>query len=149
MLSQVKSNDGYNPDVIQLPRWPVYCFLNARGDNVIRAWLKTEKVPASQRALFQQKIDSLERGGPELTPGLIVGPVAKDIYKVKIKGHKGHVQLRPMICRGPFGDSEYTLLVGAIEKDMTLRPEDCKTRAQENRKTLLADPKRRRRERID
>ena|ERR1035437_4315172 len=110
-----------NARVIFSPRWPIYFFLNPRGDNVIREWLRDEKIERTQIANFQAKIDSFERGGPNLNPGLIAGPVAKDIYKMKIKGHKGHVQLRPMLCYGPFGASEVTLLVGAIEKDFKLR----------------------------
>jgi hypothetical protein len=137
-----------NVRVIFLPRWPIYCFVSRRGENVIREWLDAEKVPRTQIANFQAKIDSFERGGPELNPGLIVGPVAKDIYKMKIKGNKGHMQLRPMLCYGPFGNTDVTLLVGAIEKDSKLRPENCKSQAQENRRTLIADRGRRRRERI-
>ena len=83
-------------------------------------------------------------------PGLIsTGPVAKDIYKMKIKGRKGHVQLRPMICRGPFGVAESTLLHGAIEKDGKLYPRDAASRAQDNRTTLRAQPTRRRHEPIN
>ncbi len=100
-------------------------------------------------AVFQAKIDAYERGGPDLNPGLIEGPVAKNIYKMKIKGNRGHVQLRPMVCYGPFLQSEVTMLVGAIEKDFKLRPENCKTQAQENREIVIADRGRRRRERID
>lgn len=135
--------------VIHFPQWPIYSFLNSRGDNIIREWLKAEKVPKTQVAVFQAKIDAYERGGPDLNPGLIAGPVAKDIYKMKIKGNKGHVQLRPIVCYGPFVNSEVTMLIGAIEKDSKLKPENCKTRAQENRNILLADRRRRRRERID
>jgi hypothetical protein len=112
--------------------------------------LRKERVPKTQVAIFQAKIDTFERGGPNLSPGLISdGPVAKNIYKMKIKGNKGHVQLRPMLCYGPFEpEAEITLLVGAIEKDRELIPRTCKADAQENRKILLADPTRRRRERL-
>ena len=68
---------------------------------------------------------------------------------MKIKGHKGHVQLRPMVCYGPFMDTEVTMLVGAIEKDFRLTPKNCKTEAQENREIVIQDRTRRRRERID
>jgi len=137
-----------NAGVILLPQWPIYCFVTHRGDNVIREWLQAEKVPKTQIANFQAKIDAYERGGPELNPGLIAGPVAKKIYKMKVKGHKGHVQLRPMLCYGPFQNSEVTLLFGAIEKDFKLRPDNCKDQAQRNREILIADPRRRRRERV-
>ena len=82
-----------------------------------------------------------------MSPGLIAGPIAKDIYKMKIKGNKGHVQLRPMLCRGPFGEHEFTLLCGAIEKDSRLT-KGAIERAQENLRALLDNPQRRRRERI-
>lgn len=134
--------------MIPFTSWRVYCFLSQRGDNVIRDWLDKEKVPIAQRADFQLKIRLLESGGPDLVPGFITEtPVAKDIYKAKIKGNKGWVQLRPLLCKGPvLMDREFTFLFGAIEKDRILIPKDCKERAQENRKILLADPSRRRHE---
>jgi hypothetical protein len=138
-----------NASVILFTQWPIYSFISHRGESVIREWLEQEKVPRTQVATFQAKIDAYERGGPDLNPGLIEGPVAKNIYKMKIKGNKGHVQLRPMVCYGPFLQSEVTMLVGAIEKDFKLRPENCKTRAQENREIVIADRGRRRRERVD
>ncbi len=146
------SSGKHNVGVIPFPhRWLVYCFITGRGANIIREWLDSERVTAAQRGNFQAKLDSLERGGPDLNPGLISEtPIAKDIYKMKIKGNKGQVQLRPMVCKGPFVlDSEYTLLCGAIERDNKLNPHDATTRAQDNRATLIADHHRRRRERID
>ena len=136
--------------VILLPKWPIYYFVDHRGQNVIRQWLRDEKVQWAQVATFQAKIDLFERGGPGLTPGFISdGPVAKNIYKMKIKGNKGHVQLRPMVCYGPFAHNEVTILFGAIEKDFKLSPKNCKEKAQENLQILIADRTRRRRERID
>ncbi|MGD0546558.1 MAG: hypothetical protein ABR991_01870 [Terracidiphilus sp.] len=120
--------------------------MSSRGENVIREWLQREKVPTAQQADFQLKIQLLESGGPDSVPGFITEtPVAKDIYKAKIKGNKGWMQLRPLLCKGPWiMDSEYTFLLGAIEKDRVLIPKDCKERAQENRRILLADRNRRR-----
>jgi hypothetical protein len=139
----------YNADVIGFPmRWKVYCFLSQRGRNVIREWLDEEKVSVQQRADFQLKIQLLEQGGPDLVPGFISEtPVAPDIYKAKIKGNKGKVQLRPMLCKGPFDmRREFTFLIGAIEKDRVLVPKNCKEKAQENRSILIACPDRRRHE---
>ncbi len=144
----INRDGNNNARVIHLPRWPIYCFLTHRWENIIKAWLESEKITRTQIAYFQAKIDAYENGGPDLNPGLIEGPVAKKIYKMKIKGNKGHVQLRPMVCYGPVADAEVTLLFGAIEKDFKLRPENCKDQAQTNRETLIADPRRRRRERI-
>lgn len=122
--------------------------MSARGANVIREWLDDEKVSIAQRADFQTRIRLLENGGPQASPGFITEtPVAKDIYKAKIKGNKGWVQLRPMLCRGPVVMQwEFTFLLGAIEKDGALRPKEWKSLAQNNLKILLADPKRRRHE---
>jgi hypothetical protein len=134
--------------VVMASQWRVFCFITHRGENIMRMWLQKEKIPRTQVAVFQAKLDTFERGGPELSPGLIFGPVAKDIYKMKIKGHKGHVQLRPMLCYGPSGQTEITLLVGAIEKGFKLVPVSCVTDAQQNRRVLLADPSRRRHESV-
>jgi hypothetical protein len=140
--------ENHNADVISSPEWRAYFFLTHRGENIIREWLDRERVQRTQIADFQAKIDAFERGGPDLSPGLIVGPVAKNIYKMRIKGNKGHMQLRPMLCYGPFGQREVRLLVGAIEKDSKLRPDNWKKLAHENRDILLADPRRRIRERL-
>ena len=138
-----------NARVIYFRRWPIYSFITQRGENIIREWLRRERVEKTQIAIFQAKIDLYERGGPDLSPGFIEGPVAKNIYKMKIKGHKGHMQLRPMVCYGPFLDTEVTMLTGAIEKDFKLRPKNCKIEAQENRKIVIGDRSRRRHERIN
>jgi transcriptional regulator with XRE-family HTH domain len=112
-----------------------------RRENVVRAWLQDERVPAAQIAVFQEKIDTLEESGPEMVPGFITEtPVGKDIYKMKIKGNKGMKQLRPMCCRGPFGPAEYTILFCAVEKDKTLVPKDAIERAQANLGELKSDP---------
>ncbi len=130
--------------------WEVYFYLGGeRRNNVIKAWLKDEAVSVAQVAAFQDKIDTLERSGPDMVPGFISEtPVARDIYKMKIKGNKGMKQLRPMCCRGPFGSKEYTILDGAIEKDGKLVPANVKERAQGKRRELIADPTRRVRERL-
>ena len=133
-----------------MDEWKVYFYLaGSRRDNVIKAWLEDESISIAQIASFQDKIDTLEESGPEMVPGFISEtPVAKDIYKMKIKGNKGMKQLRPMCCRGPFGSKEYTVLIGAIEKDRKLIPEDAKKRAQDNLTALKLDPTRRTRERL-
>jgi hypothetical protein len=144
-----QSSITHNADVIILPlRWRVYCFLSSSGRNVIREWLDEERVSLAQRADFQMKITLLENGGVDAVPGFITEtPVADNIYKAKIKGNKGRVQLRPMLCRGPFVVSEeFTFLCGAIERDGKLIPKDWKKRAQNHRAILLADPRRRRHE---
>ena len=133
-----------------MSKWTVYCYLEGlRRDNTVKTWLKSERVPIPQIAAFQDKIDTLEEQGPDMVPGFISDtPVAKDIFKMKIKGNKGMKQLRPMCCRGPFGPNEYTILIGAVEKDNKLLPKNAKKRAQENLAELKADPSRRVHERL-
>ena len=130
-------------------QWLVYHFLSQRGVNVIREWLDKEKVSSQQRGRFQSLINSLERGGPDLVPGFIHGPVAKDIYKAKVRGNKGQVQLRPRLCRGPIQKYEFTFLIGAIEKGGKDIPNHCNATAQENRRILIGDPTRRTHEPIN
>lgn len=68
----------------------MYFFLSQRGENVIKDWLMRERVPKDQVAAFQDKIDTLELSGPEMVPGFITEtPVARDVYKMKVKGNKG------------------------------------------------------------
>jgi len=144
----LNSRPQHNANVINFPlRWQIYCFLSERGVNLIIDWLDAEKISVKQRADFQAKIDLFERGGSELITGFITDtPIAPDIYKMKIKGQ---VQLRPMACRGPFDlNREYTILVGWIERDNKRVPNDVKKKASENRTIVLANPERRRRERI-
>lgn len=133
-----------------MPNWQVYFFLHgARRENIIVKWLKDQSVPPAQITAFQEKIDTVEQSGPDMVPGFISGtPIAKDIYKMKIKGNKGWKQLRPMCCRGPFEPNAYTVLVGAIEKDEKYIPRDAVKRAQENLEELRTDQTRRRRERL-
>jgi hypothetical protein len=139
-----------------MKRWKVYQFTDSRGHSVIKDWLRKQRVPTKQIAEFQENITALERLGPEGCPGLIFGPIKRPgkqpitgIYKIKLHGNKGHVQLRPLLCYGPFDvGSELTLLFGAIEKDNTLDPKNCLEKANENRSTLLREPGRRRRERL-
>jgi hypothetical protein len=131
-------------------KWQIYSYLvGQRRENITRAWLLDQRVSAVQIAAFQEKIDALEAGGPEMVPGFISEtPVAKDIYKMKIKGNKGMKQLRPMCCRGPFGAAEFTILAGAVEKDGALVPKDVVKRAQANLGELRTDPTRRVHERL-
>lgn len=134
-----------------MAKWQIYAHLTGqRRDNLVREWLRDERVSLAQIAVFQEKIDTLEESGPEMVPGFISEtPIAKDIYKMKIKGNKGMKQLRPLCCRGPFGANEYTILFGAVEKDEELIPKDAVGRAQANLAELKADPSRRTHERLN
>ena len=134
--------------------WTIYEFKDNRGRSIVRAWLEGERVPKEQVAALRAKLDLLRQGGPNMTPGLIFGPIKKqngvpkkinDIYKMKFRGNKGWVQLRPFMCYGPFPDEErvITILLGAVEKDGKLEPVNHLERANENREALLNDPTRR------
>jgi hypothetical protein len=124
-----------------MPLRIIFDFLSARGESVVHEWAK--KLGKRDRVVLDQKLDLLQKGGPNNCPGL-VGPVnGGHVYKLKAKGN---VMLRPMLCKGPpqNKEHEYTLLLGAIEKDSVLIPEDAIQRADENRRILVADPGRRR-----
>ena len=129
--------------------WTIFYFLDHRNQNEIVEWLNREKVGSVQRGRFQNLVDLVHRGGPENVPGFIQGPLVKDIYKAKIKGNKGQVQLRPRLCHGPLGKFEFTFLCGAIEKDGTDRPENCNKLAQMYRTVVINDSNRRRTDRVD
>jgi hypothetical protein len=130
-------------------KWRVFHFVNHRNGNEIVEWLDREKVSGAQRGKFQMLLDLVQMGGPESVPQFIQGPVAKDIYKAKIKGNKGNVQLRPRVCHGPIGQFEFTFLCGAIEKNNKDIPSNCNKLAQDFRTVVINDPNRRRIERVD
>jgi hypothetical protein len=128
--------------------WIIWFRQNSQGRNVIKEWLKEERVPLEQIVKFQAKLDDFVRLGPELMAGFISDtPVAPNVYKMKIRGNKGAVQLRPMCSRGP-ASNEYTILLGTIEKDRKLHPKDWKNRAKSVLKELQEFPKRRTNERL-
>ena len=135
--------------------WTVYEFLDEKHRSTVKAWLERERVPKEQVGALRAKLELLRNGGPEMTPGLIFGPIKKQngvpkkingIYKMKFRGSKGWVQLRPFMCYGPFEADErtITILLGALEKDGRLDPSDYLDSANRNREVLLNDPTRRR-----
>jgi hypothetical protein len=122
----------------------LYDFTSPRGDSVIEKWAGKERLSSKDRAKLENRLDRLAKVDFELAVGtsLLNGPVAKDIYKIKVYGQ---TMMRPMACRGPFNkDTEYTLLVGAIERDDELEPATCIDDASESLRTLLANRSRRR-----
>jgi hypothetical protein len=122
--------------------WSIYEFLDDRGDRILSVWFRKEKIQKKARILFDQKVDLLEKYGPDLPPELLAGPVAGHIYKLKVRAHG--VQLRPHLCKGPLSnENEYTFLCGAIERDGELDPWDVADRAEVNRQVVLGDGSRR------
>lgn len=106
--------------------WTVYEFLDEKHHSTVKSWLELHRVPKQQVAAFRAKLEILSNGGPEMSPGLIFGPIKKQngvpkeitgIYKMKFKGNKGWVQLRPFMCYGPLDGDErtITILLGAVE----------------------------------
>src|SRR5437588_9360141 len=93
--------------------WTLFDYVNEDGVNEIAQW--TRRLEKRQRIKLNQKLDMLQKHGPDLPPQLLAGPIFPHIYKLKVKGN---VQLRPMLCKGPIiYDEEFTLLLGAIETD--------------------------------
>ena len=120
----------------------IWEFLDSRGNGIVEAWLRKRRIQKKAIATLNQKIDLLEQYGPE-APGLLVGPIHKEIYKLTITAQG--VQLRPMVCKGPINnDTEFTLLLGAIERDDRLKPSNAPQRAAVNRQEILKNPLRRR-----
>lgn len=119
--------------------WTLFDYVNEHGVNEFAQW--TRGLEKRQRVKLNQKLDMLQKHGPDLPPQLLAGPIFTHIYKLKIKGN---VQLRPMLCKGPISnDEEFTLLLGAIETDDELdhSPEE----AARIREIVIAAPRNRRR----
>jgi len=92
----------------------------------IAAWISKEKIGRREIGQLNQKIDMLEKNGPNLSPGLLAGPVnskrrpkmVSHILKLRINGDRA---LRPMLCKGPIDmEREFTMLIGAIEINRNL-----------------------------
>ena len=128
--------------MIEFPRrWRLFDFLDSRGLSVFAEWAKD--VDKKMRARVNQKLDLLERHGPDLPPGLLAGTKFKHVDKLRIFGPG--VTWRVLICKGPIvNDHEFTILFIAQEKDRKLIPEDADRRADDNRKEIISDPERRR-----
>lgn len=121
--------------------WKIFDYVSARGTNEIKKW--TGRLEKAHRIRLNQKLDMLEKVGPELPPQLLAGPIFDHIYKLRITSN--NVQLRPMLCKGPINqEKEFTLLLGAFEVGDEFQPKDAPQRAASNREAVIDDPKRRR-----
>jgi len=127
--------------MIQFPRrWRLYDFLDTRGRSVVKEWARTQK--DEMKARMNQRLDTLERHGPELPSGMLAGTRQRHIDKLKIYGPG--VTWRIMICKGPINNEhEFTILYIAQEKDRKLIPQDADRLADERRAIIIADPERR------
>ena len=122
--------------------WSIYDYVNANGVNEIREWMM-RTLQKRELAKVNQKLDMLEKAGPELSPGLLAGTHHRHIDKLRVNGS---VAIRIMVCRGPLDPNrEFTLLYGAFERDRRLVPANAEDLAELNRSEVLRDPLRRRR----
>lgn len=128
--------------MIEFPRrWRLYDYIDLRGMSVYERWAKD--ADKKMRARVNQKLDLLERHGPDLPPGLLAGTKFKHVDKLRVFGPG--VTWRILICKGPIANEhEFTILFVAQEKDRKLIPEDADRRADDNRKEIISDPERRR-----
>jgi hypothetical protein len=123
--------------------WKIFEFLDPRRRGIIELWIEEARIQTKARARLNAKLDMLEQHGPDLSTGLLAGPIDGHIYKLRV--HGDGVQLRPLLCRGPIhNEGEFTLLLGATERGGRLVPADAPKRAETHRQAILADPGRRR-----
>jgi hypothetical protein len=101
--------------------WNIFDAVDKNSASNIVVWISKEKITRRDIGQLNQKIDMLERHGPELPPKLLAGPIkskrnkklVSHIYKLIIHGDR---MLRPMLCKGPIDiPNEFTMLLGAIE----------------------------------
>ena len=119
--------------------WKLYDYRNAKKVNEIKIWAKD--LEKKQRIQLNQKLDMLIQNGPNLSPGLLAGPIFDHVYKLKVKSN---VQLRPILCKGPIDNNkEFTLLLGAKEVNFKLKPAEAEKIAAHNRMEIINNPDRR------
>lgn len=101
--------------------WNIFDALDKNSASNLVVWIAKEKITKRDIGQLNQKIDMLERHGPDLPPKLLAGPIkskrnnrlVSHIYKLIIHGDR---MLRPMLCKGPIDvPNEFTMLLGAIE----------------------------------
>lgn len=119
-----------------LKPWIIYEFRDERGRRVMTTWFRERRIQKKARILLDQKVDLLERCGPDLPPNLLA-PVAPYIFKLKVRAQG--VQLRPHLCEGPVNEHEFTFLCGAVERDGELEPHDVAEQSAVNRLKILDD----------
>lgn len=123
--------------------WEIYEYVDDRNCGAVETWIRRDRLQAQAVALFDQKLTLLASAGPDLPPGLLAR-LGGGILKLKVRAMG--VQLRPFLCEGPIKNSgEFTILIGAVERDGKLQPRDARSRAEDIRRTIVANPSRRRR----
>lgn len=121
--------------------YSLFDYLDERGTNDFRAWALT-KCQSKERGKLNARIDMLRLHGDGLFPDILTNSGEPGILKLRCYGG---VQLRPLLCRGPQDtNSEFTFLMGAKEIGGKWSPKGAPSAAAGRRKTIVADPKRRR-----
>jgi hypothetical protein len=128
--------------------WSLFDAIDGNGQSYVAVWIGERKLGKREIAQLNQKLDMLEKNGPNLPPQLLAGPIkstrkpkmVSHVYKLRLNGDRA---LRPFLCKGPIDmDREFTMLLGAIEINSVL---DTDAEDAENvRSAIVADQKLRR-----
>ena len=116
--------------------WRILNYLNERGENEIRNWIRS--LPPKARAKVANRILLLQTWPGATWPLQYVSALRgfKGIHEFRVVF--SGVQYRPLGCYGP-GEREYTLLLGAIEKGGRLEPLGACETAVARRMIVLQD----------
>jgi len=114
--------------------WKIKVFINNRGTNVIKEWLKD--LPKAAQAEIDNRLKYMQTLKTWGRPYSAKLKGSDHIHEVRIKCQK--VQYRPLGFFGPT-DGVFTLLVGAREKDSKLEPKNAQKSAEERRELILTN----------
>lgn len=134
---------SHNCDTIT--SWNIFDAIDGQNRSLIAVWIMKEKISKREIGQLNQKLDMLERNGPNLPPMLLAGPIkskrnpktVSHILKLRINGERA---LRPLLCKGPIDmEREFTMLLGAIEVNSNLNMDSADAEAV--RSSIVADKK--------
>lgn len=115
-----------------------------QGENKILEWAKEIRLGKRDRALLDQKLDSLQALRFELASHthLLAGPLNnskdKHIYKIRVNAS---IMIRILVCRGPLANENgITLLAGATERNNRIEPARAISDASVRRAQVAKDP---------
>ncbi len=125
--------------------WAIFDAIDSENRSLIANWIVKEKIGKREIGQLDQKVDMLEKNGPNLPPSLLAGPIkskrkpgmVSHIYKLRMNGDRA---LRPFLCKGPIDmEREYTMLIGAIEINRVLNTDS--EDAEKIRSNIIKNPK--------
>jgi hypothetical protein len=120
-------------------KFSIFDFTRANGQNDFSKWWRG--LQKKDRTKLRHKIDMLMLYGDSLHPLMLSDTEVPGVQKIRVQGNP---KLRPLLCKGPCSvHTEYTMLLGAKEIGGNWAPLGAPTTADANKKTVLADPKRR------